>query len=214
MSLPVLIIGGGGHAKVLINTLQLCSISILGIIDNDTNMIGDNLVGIPILGDDNVVFTHRPESILLVNAIGSIKILYKRRSIFSKFKEKGYIFCTVVHPSAIVASDTVLGEGTQIMAGAIIQPGSKLGMNTIVNTKTSIDHDCIIGNHVHLSPGVTLSGSVNIGDNTHLGTGTVVIQGLTIGANCLTGAGSVVIRHMPDDEKYLGVPTRKMRDSI
>jgi sugar O-acyltransferase (sialic acid O-acetyltransferase NeuD family) len=131
------------------------------------------------------------------------------QAVFEKFKGKGFTFATIVHPSAVVASDVALGEGAQIMAGAIIQPGSRIGMNTIVNTKASVDHDCLIGDHVHLSPGVTLSGDVRIYNGVHIGTGATVIQGITIGANSLVGAGSVVIADVPSEIRVLGAPARK-----
>lgn len=210
MNLRVLIVGGGGHAKVLIEALRLCSITILGFIDADTAKIGTEVSGIRVIGDDKAVSGYKPETLLLVNGIGSVHLPKTRTAVFEKFKAMGFAFATVIHPSAVVASDVVLGEGVQIMAGAVIQPGSTIGMNTIVNTRASVDHDCIIGDHVHLSPGVTLSGTVRIGDGVHLGTGATVIQGVTIGKNSLVGAGSVVLTDLPDDVEVAGVPARKI----
>ncbi|OGW33616.1 MAG: sugar acetyltransferase [Nitrospirae bacterium GWC2_56_14] len=209
MNLPVLIVGGGGHAKVLIEALRLSSAAILGIIDADPAKIGTDVLGIHVIGDDTVISQYAPDSIRLVNALGSVHLPKARKAVFEKFKEKGFTFATIVHPSAVVASDAALGEGAQIMAGAIIQPGSRIGMNTIVNTKASVDHDCLIGDHVHLSPGVTLSGDVRIDNGVHIGTGATVIQGITIGANSLVGAGSVVIADVPAEIRVLGAPARK-----
>jgi sugar O-acyltransferase (sialic acid O-acetyltransferase NeuD family) len=210
MRLPVLIIGGGGHTKVLIEALKLRSITILGIIDADSSKIGADVSGIRVIGDDSALSAHGPETLQLVNGIGSVHVPKIRINVFNKFKAKGFTFATVIHPSAVVASDVVLGEGVQIMAGAVIQPGSTIGMNTIVNTSGSVDHDCLIGSHVHLSPGVTLSGGVRIGDAVHLGTGATVIQGVTIGKNSLVGAGSVVINDIPSDTEVMGVPAKKL----
>jgi sugar O-acyltransferase (sialic acid O-acetyltransferase NeuD family) len=210
MKLPVLIVGGGGHAKVLIETLRLQSITILGIIDADSSKIGTDVSGIRIIGDDKVISGYKPETLLLVNGIGSVHLPKIRTAVFEKFKAKGFTFAAVIHPSAVVASDVLLGEGVQIMAGAVIQPGSDIGANTIVNTNASVDHDCLIGSHVHLSPGVTLSGNVRVGDAVHLGSGATVIQGVTIAKNCLVGAGSVVVHDIPDDTEVMGVPAKKM----
>ena len=208
MSLPVIILGGGGHAKVLIETLRSSGIAILGITDADPEKYNNSVLGIPVLGDDSVVNQHSPESVHLVNGVGSVSITHKRSTLFERFKHLGYSFATVVHPSAIIASDAVLGEGAQVMAGAVIQPGSSLGADTIVNTNATVDHDCEIGSHVHLSPGVTLSGGVRIGMGTHVGTGATVIQAIVIGTNCLVAAGSVVISNIDDGSTVAGVPAR------
>jgi sugar O-acyltransferase (sialic acid O-acetyltransferase NeuD family) len=211
MSLPVLIIGGGGHAKVLIDTLRLCSKTVLGIAEADPTRIGTDIFGIRVIGNDDMISGYAPESLHLVNGIGSIHLPEQRRTLFDKFKKRGFSFETVIHPSAVVASGVVLGEGVQIMAGAVIQPGSRIGKNTIVNTKASVDHDCTIGDHVHVSPGVTLSGDVRVGNGVHIGTGSTVIQGITIGRNSLVGAGSVVLTDLPDDVEVAGVPAKKIK---
>ncbi len=209
MRLPVLIIGGGGHAKVLIEALRLRMIEILGIVDAEPSLKGGNIAGIPVLGDDSIIDRYQPGQTTLVNAIGSVGIPWRRREVFERFKAKGFTFFTVIHPSSIIASDAELGEGTQIMAGAVVQTGSRIGRDSIVNTRASVDHDCTIGDHVHLAPGVTLSGDIRIGDTSHIGTGATLIQGITIGRRSLIGAGSVVIRDLPGNGEYIGVPARR-----
>lgn len=211
MKLPILIVGGGGHAKVLIEAIRLRTMTILGIIDADPSKIGTEVSGIRVIGDDKEISGYKPETLLLVNGIGSVRLPKTRADVFKKFKAKGFTFATIIHPSAVVASDVVLGEGVQIMACAVIQPGSRIGMNTIVNTMASVDHDCIIGDHVHLSPSVTLSGTVRVGDGVHIGTGTTVIQGIAIGRNSLIGAGSVVLTDLPDDVEVAGVPAKNIK---
>jgi UDP-perosamine 4-acetyltransferase len=95
------------------------------------------------------------------------------------------------------------------MAGAVIQSGSRIGINSIINTRASVDHDCVIGNHVHISPGVTLSGGVEIGTCSHIGTGSTVIQGIVIGNSCLAAAGAVVTKDVIAGVKVRGVPARE-----
>lgn len=207
---PVIVIGGGGHAKVLINILLIRGNEVLGYSDVDTNQKATNLLGIPMIGDDNVVLEHKPESVELVNALGSVGLPTKRKDIFDKFKDKGFTFASVIHPSAVIASDVEICEGAQVMAGAIIQPGSRIGLNTIVNTKTSVDHDCIIGDHVHLAPGTTISGGVTIGAGVHIGVGATLIQGVRIGDNSLIGAGSLVLKDVPNGAKVMGIPAKEM----
>jgi sugar O-acyltransferase (sialic acid O-acetyltransferase NeuD family) len=210
MTLPVLIIGGGGHTKVLIEALKLRSTTILGILDADPSKCGTDVSGIRVLGDDNTLSSYSPDTLQLVNGIGSVHVPKIRMTIFEKFKAKGFTFATVIHPSAVVASDVVIDEGAQIMAGAVIQPGCTIGSNAIVNTNVSVDHDCLIGCHVHLSPGVTLSGGVRVGDAVHLGSGATVIQGVIIGKNSLVGAGAVVVNDIPNEVEVKGIPAKQV----
>lgn len=214
MSLPVIIMGSGGHAKVLIEVLRSLSTNILGITERDSNSTGMEILGIRVLGNDDVISQYAPDSILLVNGIGSIDRPKARMEIFERFKKRGFSFATIIHPSVVVAADVILGEGVQIMAGVVIQPSSRIGVNTLINTNASVDHDCIIGDHVHLSPGVTLSGSVHVGNLVHVGTGATVIQGITIGKCTLIGAGSVVISNIPDNAVVIGVPARKRKTKL
>jgi len=211
MSYPVIIIGGGGHAKVLIETLNLLATEIVGIVDPNINQ--EQIYGLKVLRSDQEVFKYIPAKFKLINGIGSIGVTVKRREIYEFYKNKGYFFASVIHPSAIISSDVELGEGVQLMAGVIIQPGSKIGENTIVNTRVSIDHDCEIGNHVHLAPGATLSGLVKIGSGTHIGTGASIIQNISIGENSIIGAGSVVIRNVKNKVKVVGNPARELENN-
>jgi UDP-perosamine 4-acetyltransferase len=208
MTVPVIIIGAGGHAKVLIYSLNALRHEIIGIFHPGTTLIGRSIAGIRVIGNDDKLLEYAPDSIELVNGIGSIASTEKRKNIFMKFKNNGYSFATVVHPSAIVMSDVQLGEGVQIMAGAIIQPGCRIGDNVIINTGAILDHDCIIGEHTHIAPGVVLSGGVHIGVASHVGTSAAVIQGIKIGENAVIGAGAVVIKNIPACSKAMGVPAR------
>lgn len=209
MSLPVIVIGAGGHAKVLIDSLLRSSATIRGIVDPAPELKGKELLDVAILGGDEIIDAYRPTEILLVNGLGSVGIPAKRREIYDTFKDKGYSFASVVHPSAIIAMDVVISEGAQIMAGAIIQAGSRIGCNAIINTRASVDHDCSIGDHVHIAPGVTLSGGVTIGGGSHVGTGATLIQGVSIGRSCLVAAGAVVIKNIVDGGMVRGIPARE-----
>jgi UDP-perosamine 4-acetyltransferase len=209
MSLPVIIIGGGGHAKVLVEALRASGVTILGITDADPAKHGTSIHGVPVLGGDHVLERHAPGSVRLVNGLGSVRETRSRTALFNTFKTKGYAFATVVHPSAVVASDAILGEGAQVMAGAVLQPGCSLGEDVIINTRVSVDHDCSIGPHVHLAPGVTLSGDVHIGGGSHIGTGAAVVQGVRIGKDCLVAAGAVVVSNVADGATVRGVPAKE-----
>lgn len=208
MRMPVIVIGGGGHAKVLIDAMMGQSFKIIGITDRDKGRWGCKIMDIPVIGGDDVVLDYSPDAVLLVNGLGSAGITVPRRQIYDHFKNSGYSFASVIHPSAVTGAGVELAEGVQVMAGAIIQTGSRIGDNTIINTKASVDHDCVIGKHVHLAPGVTLSGGVCICDGVHLGTGATVIQGAKIGKNSVVGAGSLVINDIPGGVTVMGVPAK------
>ena len=181
MTQPVIIIGAGGHAKVVIDTLKRSGVKILGAVDADPNRHGQDILGVPVLGGDDVVISHKPDSVRLVNGIGSTADTAPRRNIFERFKEQGYCFTTCIHPAAIIAEEVEIGEGSQIMAGAVIQPGTRIGANCIINTRASVDHDCTIGDHVHIAPGAVLSGGVVAENSVHVGTGASVIHDMRIG---------------------------------
>lgn len=209
MSLPALIIGAGGHARVLIEALTKSGTVILGYVAKEAPIRWTP--SIPFLGDDEELFLHAPTSVLLINGIGSTARPDLRRDIFLRFKQKGYNFGAVVHPAAIFPSDIALGEGAQVMAGAILQPGCRVGDNAMVNTGAVVDHDCQIGAHVHIAPGAVLSGDVTVGEGVHVGTGARVIQGLEIGAGAVVGAGATVLRDVPPGATVAGVPARLLR---
>lgn len=208
MTLPVLILGGGGHAKVLLGALMAGSVPVAGVLDPDPALAGKTLLGVSVLGDDRELLRFQPDEILLVNGLGSVGLPVRREELFARYKGLGYRFARVVHPSAVVAADAELGEGAQVMAGAVIQPGCRIGDNVIVNTRASVDHDCHIGDHVHLAPGVTLSGGVTVADGVHVGTGATVIQGVRIGRGSLVAAGAVVVSDIPECSVASGVPAR------
>lgn len=203
MTTSVVIIGAGGHARVLLDALQLSACKILGFIDPAFAKGAQGPGGLPVLGGDEVLKELATSEVQLVNGLGSIGPTASRSAVYRRGKEAGFAFAQVVHPSAVVSGSAMLGEGVQVMAGCIIQTGANIGANSIVNTRASIDHDCEIGETVHIAPGVTLSGSVRIGDRAHIGPGAVVIQGITIGADSLVAAGAVVYRDVPEASRLI-----------
>jgi len=206
--LSVIVIGGGGHAKVVINVLRLMEMNIIGASDSSPGLTGKTVSDVPVLGGDEQLEQFAADSVILANGIGSIQVPDLRREIWHRFAGRGYRFITIVHPFACLAEGVQLGEGAQIMAGAILQPDVTIGRNAIINTAASIDHDCIIGDHVHIAPGATLSGNTTVGTLSHVGTGAKIVQGVTIGSGCLIRAGAVVIDDVPDGSIVAGIPAR------
>lgn len=205
---PVIIIGAGGHARVLISALKILGREIIGILNPE--LIGHTVSGIFIIGNDDKVKDYVPNSIELVNGLGSIAEPVKRKDIYMKFKNNGYTFATVIHPSTTITDDVKIDEGVQIMAGAIVQTGCSISNNVIINTGAVVDHDCKIGPHGHIAPGAVLSGDVEIGSMTHIGTGATIIQGIKIGDNVIVGAGAVVIKDVPNGKKIIGNPAKEL----
>lgn len=194
----VIILCAGGHAKVVIDAILQTRIPILGIVDIDPELAGKTILGLPVLGGEDVLSGHIPGKILLANGLGGLKSMVPRMQLFERFKASGYDFLTVKHPSCVLGMDVVLSEGVQIMAGAVIQTGARIGDNSIINTRASVDHDCMIGKHVHIAPGATLCGNVHVGDFAYIGSGATVIPGISIGKGVLVRSGSVVTENIAD----------------
>lgn len=199
--LPVIIVGAGGHGRVVADALLRSGREILGFTDASVEL-GDELLGVPVLGTDEILEDHDRRTVELALGIGSTGVTDTRRELYSRLA-RDFDFCSVRHPSVTVAPDVTLGRGVQLMAGVVVQTGACIGDNVLVNSSASVDHDCSIAAHVHIAPGVTLSGSVTVGEGTHIGTGAIVTQGISIGARCLIAAGAVVYTDVPDDSAFI-----------
>lgn len=210
MEKPVIVIGSGGHARVLLDALLFGGRKILGMTESDEGRWGSTVWDVPVLGGDDIILSYGVNEIELVNGLGSIGSTEKRKRIFEDFASKGYRFAKVLHPSAILSPRASLEEGVQVLSGSIVNSGVRIGADSIVNTGASLDHDVRVGEHVHIAPGVTVCGGVTIGRETHIGAGANIIQGISIGCNAVIGAGSVVIRSMADNVKAYGVPAKEV----
>ena len=191
----IILLGGGGHASVLLEILEHYQHKIIGFTAPEFCEI-KNRSDILYLGPDAIIEQYSPKEILLINAMGSTTLAsnQKRADNFLKFKQRGYYFKKLIHPSAIIAKNAVIQEGAQIMAAAVIQPNVVIGQNVIINTRSSIDHDCHIGDHVHVAPGVVMSGNVEISQGSFIGVGSVLIQGVQVSENSFIRAGSRVLK--------------------
>jgi sugar O-acyltransferase (sialic acid O-acetyltransferase NeuD family) len=198
----VIIIGAGGHAKVVAEALIESGHNILGVISPD-KVIGSKYYGLKVLANDEKLLSFSPNDVILANGVGVIPGKTVRWELANRLRKQGFQFIQVIHPTAYIAKDVLLGEGVQVMAGSCIQPGASIGQDSIVNTRVSIDHDCCVGKNCHLAPGVVLSGSVIIENGTQVGTGAVVTQGINIGMNVIIGAGSVIFKDLASNIKFI-----------
>ena len=208
--LPIIVLGAGGHATVVIDALKAAGARVQGITDLDSGTHGKRILGVPVLGTDDVILENPADGIVLVNGVGSTETSDARTKIYERFCGAGYAFRTVIHPSAIIAESAEISDGAQVMAGAVLQPACRIGANTIVNTRASVDHDCVIGAHVHVAPGAVLGGGVEVGDGVHIGAGATVIQRVKIGAGALVAAGAAVVSDVSPGARVAGVPARDM----
>lgn len=198
---PVIIIGAGAHVTVVIDVLRLMKREIGAICDPKLNDV-NTYQGIPVVLETelNVLLQDKFE---LVNGIASVKSLVLRKKIFTFYKNLGYIFASIIHPSAIVSDSAQFEEGVQIMAGAIVQPRAFIGCNSIINTRAIVEHDSHIGSSVHIAPGAVICGGVRVGEETHIGAGAVVIQNISIGSNTIVGANTTVLSNIIDNQRVI-----------
>ena len=204
-------IGAGGHARVVADAMRMAGIALSAVASLDRELPTGVLEGLEHLTGDDAVLTLAAGSVTLVNGVGSVGDATARRKIFEKFRAAGFNFASVVHPSAVVGTRVTLGEGAQIMAGAVVQTGTQLGENCIINTGASVDHDCWVGGHAHIAPGACLAGDVVVGPGSHIGARAVIIQGRSVGSRAVVAAGAVVIDDISDGITVTGAPARQIR---
>jgi len=200
LSKPVLVIGGGGHASVLVEMLKQLKYPIAAIISPEIDETRKVLQGIKHQLKDDAVLSYDCKEVVLINGIGSLpgnSLL--RIDVFKRFKKLGYTFLTLVSPHAIVSQYAELGEGVQVMPSAVIQPGTIVGANSIINTAVSIEHDCTIGMHNHIAPGAVICGEVVTAEKVHIGPGAVVIQSVKIAENSVVGAGAYLTKNIEEN---------------
>ena len=210
MSVPIVGLGAGGHAKVVIEILQLVGqYELTGLLDPKPDLRGELVLGVPILGGDEQLAMLKARGVEhFFVGLGSTADLKPRRRLYEFALSQGMKPVTVIHPDAVISASAVLGSGATVMAAAVINADARLGDNVIVNTGAIVEHDCVIGNHVHIATGAKLSGGVIVGDGTHIGVGAVVRQCIRIGMGALIGAGAVVVKDVPDGQSVMGNPAR------
>lgn len=205
----VFLYGSGGHAKVVLDILRLRETAVVALLDDDESRTNMDVMGTPVVHAAQALETLLYRNVLYgVIAIGDNRIRMEKATLI---RNKGYELLTAAHPAAVVADSVVLGAGTVVMAGVVVNWDAQIGENVILNTGCTVDHDCIIGQGAHISPGVNLGGNVTVGERTHIGIGSAVLPGVTIGADTIVGGGAVVIHDLPGGVTAVGVPARVIK---
>lgn len=202
----IVLVGGGGHCKVIIESIRLCNqYQIVGILDFHEGEV----LGIPVIGDDDMLqelYNEGVESAVI--CIGGLNNPSIRQKVRSGLKAIGFNLPVISHPSSIISDTARIGEGTCIMAGAIINADAQIGEITIINTSAVIEHECVIGDNTHVSSGAVVLGGVEIGENTLIGARSVIRQGIQVGDNSIIGAGSVVVKNILSKSTVYGNPAK------
>lgn len=195
------IIGASGHGKVIADIARRIGYSEIVFFDDDESI--HECGGYPVVGKSSEAGTIDAD---VTVGIGNADI---RKRIQESVPEQKLV--TLIHPDAVVAEDVVVGEGTVVMAGAVINPGVRIGKGCIINTCSSVDHDCEVGDYVHISVGSHLCGTVSVGSGTWIGAGATVSNNISICSDCMIGAGAVIVKNIDLAGTYMGVPARRIR---
>jgi sugar O-acyltransferase (sialic acid O-acetyltransferase NeuD family) len=196
----LLIFGGGGHAKSIMDMVkQLDEYVIAGILDDDKLLTGKEVLGIPVLGTRISFPILINQGVrLAANGVGGILDINIRIKIFESLENAGFSFPTLVHPRANVETSAVVEEGVQVFANAYIGSEAHLQSRCMVNTNAVVSHDCVIGMYSHIAPGALLAGEVRVGARTLIGMGVTTAIGVRIGDNVRIGNGAIILADVPD----------------
>lgn len=207
---PVVILGAGGHAQVLLSLLNIQQRQIIAVLDDDPTLHGKSTghTDQKIAGSLDQIHAYHRDEVELVNAIGSASRPTTRQAVYERMIAQGYTFATLWHASAVMAYEAVIAPTTQVMANATIQAGAHIDANVLINTGATIDHDSTVGEHSHIAPGTTICGNVTIGPGCHIGAGATIVQGITIEPGVIVGAGATVLKDVPAGQTVVGTPAK------
>ncbi len=194
----VIVIGAGGQGKVVADIIRLSGDEVFAFLDDS---VEKKCNGFNIIGTTSDI--GKWKDCWYFAAIGDAAV---RKNIM----DKDVLWYTAIHPSAVVANDVKIGEGSALMANSSVNPGSIIGKGCIINTGATVDHDCVLEDFVHISPGAHICGTVRICRGTWVGAGATVINNISICSGCIIGAGAAVVKKLSIPGLYMGVPAVKI----
>lgn len=200
----LILVGGGGHCKSVIDVAEIAGYHILGIIDIPEK-IGSSVLNYKVIGTDSQIQDFVQEADFIVT-IGQIKESKLRISLHELIKSAGGNLATIISPLARVSRYASIGEGTVIMHNSLVNANTTIGRGCIINSFANIEHDVEIGNYCHISTGATVNGDCIIKDFVFIGSNSVIINGVTITEDCVIGAGTLVRKSITQKGIYFGVP--------
>lgn len=208
--MKIIVIGAGGHARVVYEILRHYrdkNVEVFSFIDNVANTTDEKIMGIPVTGDHSVLPCLIKDNKIngYIVAVGDNNI---RSRYFDDLMHLGLDPINAIHPKAHIAYQAVIEKGVVISTGSTISTKAKIGNNSIINTGAIIEHESIIGDNVHIAPGTVVAGRVEVKDGAFVGAGSVVKEYIHIGKNSVIGAGSVVLDDIPDNVTAVGVPAK------
>jgi sugar O-acyltransferase (sialic acid O-acetyltransferase NeuD family) len=208
----ILLIGGGGHCKSVIDTISKTNqYSHIGVIDKE-GKIGESILGVPIIGcDDELPRLFQAgfkEAFVTVGSVGNPKI---RIELFRVLEKIGFKIPNIVDITALISNDVKLDKGIFVGKNAVINAGSCIHNGATINTSAVIEHDCIIEEFSHIAPGALLCGEVKVGKNTHIGARSVIRQQIKIGSNSIIGMGSTVLKDIGTGVVAYGNPCKEVQ---
>jgi sugar O-acyltransferase (sialic acid O-acetyltransferase NeuD family) len=198
---PLVLLGAGGHAKVVLDILLRQGIRPLACINPQPLPAHPLFAGIAHYPDDTALHTLDPKAVMLINGVGALPGSNRRFALFDEAKSLGFRFFSVICSSAQISPFARLGEGVQIFSHAIVNVDSQIADNVIINTRALVEHDCQIGKHSVLSPAAVLCGQVQTGQQVYIGAGAVVIQSVRIGDRAMVAAGAMLAHDLLPDSK-------------
>ena len=200
----LILIGGGGHCKSVIDVAESAGYNILGVLDMPEE-VGKSVLDYKVIGTDDDIPQYADKAEFIIT-VGFIKNPAIRVRIYNKVKETGGKLATIVASTAHVSRYATLGEGSVVMHKAVVNVGATIGVNCIINTLSNIEHDAIVGNQSHISTGAMVNGNCKIGERVFVGSQAVIANGISIGDDIIIGAGAFVRKNVLESGVYFGNP--------
>lgn len=204
MKKPLILIGGGGHCKSVIEAAESAGYSILGVLDMPED-VGKEILSTKVIGTDDDIPSYVDKAEFVIT-VGFIKNPATRIKLYNKVKEAGGRLATIIASTAYVSKYASIGEGTVVMHHAFINAGAQVGKNVIINTFANIEHDAVVGDQCHIATGTMVNGDCKVGNNVFIGSQSVLSNGIVIGDDIVVGAGSLVRKSIQKKGIYSGNP--------